>query len=80
MAILSLQNIGKNVNVLHTDKASVLFSYGTPVAAFITGKKNGWYRTKQKYSRTTSKHINKWLLDVVNVTEVSHTELMQLIT
>ena len=38
---------------------SVLFSYKTPVAAFIPGQ--GYIRTNYKWSRTTSKHINKWI-------------------
>ena len=37
----------------------VFFSYKTPVAAFIPGQ--GYIRTSEKWSRTTSKHINKWL-------------------
>ena len=37
----------------------VFFSYKTPVAAFIPGQ--GYIRTNQKWSRTTSKHITKWL-------------------
>jgi len=37
----------------------VFFSYRTPVAAFVPGM--SFIRTKEKYSRTTSKHINKWL-------------------
>ena len=37
----------------------VLFSYKTPVAAFVPGQ--GYVRTKTQYSRTTSKHINKWV-------------------
>ena len=37
----------------------VLFSYKTPVAAFIPGQ--GYIRTNHKWSSTTTKHINKWL-------------------
>ena len=37
----------------------VFFSYQTPVAAFIPGQ--GYIRTNHKWSRTTSKHITKWL-------------------
>jgi hypothetical protein len=37
----------------------VLFSYSTPVAAQIIGE--GFYRTSQKYSSTTTKQINRWL-------------------
>ena len=38
---------------------SVLFSYKTPVAAFIPGQ--GYIRTNYKWSRTKSKQINKWI-------------------
>jgi len=37
---------------------SILFSYSTPVAANGPG---GFFRTEEKFSVTTSKHINKWL-------------------
>ena len=42
-----------------TNGTDVLFSYETPVAAFIEGE--GYVRTATKYSVTTSRHINKWL-------------------
>lgn len=41
------------------DGTVVLFSYKTPVAAFVPG--TGYVRTSTKWSVTTSKHINKWL-------------------
>ena len=50
----------------------VFFSYKTPVAAFIPGQ--GYIRTNQKWSRTTSKHINKWL-DGANAVEVSQSQI-----
>ena len=37
----------------------IFFSYKTPVAAFVPG--TGYIRTTEKFSRTTSKHINQWL-------------------
>lgn len=37
---------------------TILFSYSTPVAANGPG---GFFRTEEKFSPTTSKHINKWL-------------------
>jgi hypothetical protein len=43
------------------DGTCVLFSYSTPVAALVPGK--GWIRTAQKWSVTTSKHINRWLAE-----------------
>jgi len=37
---------------------SILFSYETPVAGWDD---KGAFRTEQKFSATTSKHINKYL-------------------
>ena len=37
----------------------LLYSYNTPVAAYQEGV--GYFRTEEKYSATTTKHINKWL-------------------
>lgn len=36
----------------------VFVSYETPVAAMIDGE---LYRTDRKWSKTTTRHINKWL-------------------
>ena len=41
------------------DGTVILFSYKTPVAAFVPGQ--GYLRTNHKWSSTTTKHINKWL-------------------
>lgn len=38
----------------------VFFSYKTPVAAYIPGQ--GYIRTNRKWSRTTTRHINQWLV------------------
>tara|TARA_R100000278_G_C5388944_1_gene135315 strand:+ start:239 stop:430 length:192 start_codon:yes stop_codon:yes gene_type:complete len=43
---------------VETDNARVLFSYRTPVAAYIFGE--GFVKTSTWYSTTTSRHINKW--------------------
>jgi hypothetical protein len=40
------------------DGTTILFSYETPVACSTV---NGWFKTEQWYSRTTTKHVNKWL-------------------
>ncbi len=40
----------------------LLFSYSTPVAyAETTAQGRSYYRTKERYSVTTSRHINQWL-------------------
>jgi hypothetical protein len=55
-----VQQIGSNqTEVQLADGTVVLVSYVTPVAALVPGK--GWIRSAQKWSATTSKHINAWL-------------------
>ena len=49
------------------------FSYKTPVAAYLPEK--GYVRTEKFWSVTTSRHINKWLKDVNNVTEIDQAVL-----
>lgn len=41
-------------------RATILFSYETPVACRIEGQ--GYFRTSKRWSVTTSKHIGKWLV------------------
>ena len=56
---MQLRQIASNMTQLDLqDGTSVLFSYKTPVACLTD---NGDYRTSQKWSVTTSRHINKWL-------------------
>ena len=43
---------------VETKDARILFSYRTPVAAYIFGE--GFVKTDQFWSVTTSRHINKW--------------------
>ena len=57
---IRLKQIGSNVNLLQRNGNDILFSYETPVAVY--DHKNGEYlRTEQKFSRTTTRNINKWL-------------------
>jgi hypothetical protein len=44
--------------VIFQDGSSVLFSYETPVAACKDYK---LYKTRHKWSKTTTRHINQWL-------------------
>ena len=54
--------LGDSRQCPHNYDVRVLFSYSTPVAySVLTEAGRLYYRTKQFYSRTTSKHINAWL-------------------
>ena len=55
---MKITNPSANVTILTTDKATILFSYGVPVAANFAG---AFHRTNKFWSKTTSKHINAWL-------------------
>lgn len=57
---MKLKKVGSNMTQLTTSNYIVLFSYDTTVA--YEDKGTGMcYKTSQKWSRTTSKHISKWL-------------------
>lgn len=57
---MKIKNIGANRIVIEpNDNLSVLVSYETPVAAWISGR--GYVKTSKKWSRTTSKHITQWI-------------------
>jgi hypothetical protein len=63
---IRLKQIGSNVNLLQRNGNDILFSYETPVAVY--DHKNGEYlRTEQKFSRKTTRHINKWLGSVKSI-------------
>lgn len=58
---MQLKPLGSNQTELRLENGTtILFSYETPVACYCNddGK---YYRTNKQWSRTTSKHINKWL-------------------
>ena len=57
---MKLESLGANrTQVELKSGAVVFFSYRTPVAA--QRAEGGFIRTEEKYSKTTSKHINQWL-------------------
>lgn len=56
---MKLRTISSNMTEVENGDVTVLFSYSTPVAAFIAG--TGWVRTDKHWSATTSRHINKWI-------------------
>lgn len=63
---MNLKPLGANKTELTLEKNGqrirVLFSYQTPVAAdILTNEGMVYYRTSERYSNTTTKHINSWL-------------------
>ena len=56
--MLQITQIGSNQTELSANGVQILYSYQTPVAAWIKGQ---YYKTNKKWSNTTTKHINKWV-------------------
>ena len=75
-ANMQLTPIASNMTEVETSEARILFSYRTPVAAYVFGR--GYVRTETKWSVTTSRHINKWL-DGGTAKEVAQTYLDKLV-
>ena len=73
---MQLTPIASNMTEVETSEARVLFSYRTPVAAYVFGE--GFVRTEKWWSVTTSRHINKWI-DGVPAKEVAQTYLDNLV-
>ena len=57
---MNLKPLGSNQTEVETEKATILFSYRTPVAACMKDG-SGFFKTSKKWSVTTSRHINQWL-------------------
>ena len=75
---MKLTPIAANQNeVEFTNGTQVFFSYKTPVAAYCPSR--GYIRTANWFSSTTTRHINKWLNGVTEVTEVPQTVLQELV-
>ena len=65
---MKLKRVGYNQTELTLpNNTKVLFSYETPVAAQLPS--GDYVRTEQKFSRTTTRHINNWL-EGVNAEQV----------
>ena len=75
-ANMQLNPIGSNMTEVETSEARILFSYRTPVAAYVFGE--GFVKTEKFWSVTTSRHINKWL-DGGTAKEVAQTYLDKLV-
>ena len=56
---MRLTPIAANQTEIETADARIFFSYKTPVAAYIFGE--GFVRSEEFFSVTTSRHINKWI-------------------
>ncbi len=56
---MQLTPLASNMTEVETEDARILFSYRTPVAAYVFGK--GYVKTDKFWSVTTSRHINKWM-------------------
>ena len=72
---MKLTKISNNAHtLLLANGTEILFSYETPVAAFVQnfGPYNRciYIQTDVKYSRTTSKHINAYLPDTEKAMKV----------
>lgn len=71
---MKINNFASNQTQLELNNGTIiLFSYKTPVAAYVPGQ--GYVRTNHKWSVTTSKHINKWLYGVIGVASVDQSYL-----
>tara|TARA_Y100000361_G_C11084426_1_gene302909 strand:- start:496 stop:723 length:228 start_codon:yes stop_codon:yes gene_type:complete len=56
---MRIKPIASNQTELHMEDGTVvLFSYETPVAAYLP--ECGYVKTSKHWSKTTSRHINKW--------------------
>ena len=73
---MQLTPIASNMTEVETSEARILFSYRTPVAAYVFGE--GFVKTDKWWSVTTSRHINKWL-DGGTPKEVAQTYLDKLV-
>ena len=70
---MQLVPLASNMTEVETSEARILFSYRTPVAAYVFGER--FVRTEKWWSLTTSRHINKWLPENGTVKEVEQTYL-----
>ena len=60
--MLKLRQLGPNQTELELNDTLILFSYKTPVAAWVSGR--GWLRTDTKYSDRKSTRLNSSHTDI----------------
>ena len=76
-SLMKLRRIGYNQTVVEYNNGSeVFFSYDTPVAARLQDYE--YLRTQDFYSKTTTRHINKYL-DGVNAKKVTQQTINNLV-
>lgn len=74
---MRLKNLGANVAVLITNHGhEILYSYETAVAGY--SPLIGHFKSKEHYSKTTSRHINKYLAGV-NAIELTVDEIENIV-
>ena len=76
---MKIKSIAANMTlVIFRNSAEIMFSYETPVAGH--DRFGVAFRTTEKYSVTTSKHINKYLRDSHShiIEEYSEDEILKL--
>lgn len=56
---MKVKTIGSNMTEIETENYRILVSYQTPVAACC--RSYVFYKTSQKFSKTTNRHIREWL-------------------
>ena len=75
---MKIKALAANQTELYDNTGTVvLFSYETPVAAILPSGRP--VRTSEKYSQTTTKHINKWLQAFTNVDTVEQSFIDNLV-
>jgi hypothetical protein len=71
---MRIRNIGPNQVEIQTTQGHFFFSYLTCVAGFsgvVTGNnRKAIFKTSEKHSKTTSRHINAYLRDIAPEAEV----------
>ena len=78
---MRLKQLGSNTTQvtydLHSGPMDILFSYQTPVAAWLPNR--GYIRSQKKFSPTTTKHINQWL-NGAEAYEVPQSDIEELVS
>lgn len=77
MSPVFLKSMSPNATQITIGNKSILFSYETPVALHVMGV--GFFKTAERFSKTTSKHVNQWLGDLRNVSTIPQDQLLRMI-